>query len=243
MPSDPWIPRADAAFRTFAENFCKGIAADPPRYMMTQAESDSLMRWLNAFLAAYELASNPISRTKQTIADKDDARSVLENGIRKQGAFIRASDGITDGDKLVIGVQPRNVAHNKRVCPSAPPMLQFIGALPGIDELRYHNANTPDSKAKPHGAARLELWVAYSGPGEPTPTVADARLIGSFSKSRMLVKQDLDKLAQGLKPTYFARWAGHNDQGGTNVSAWSLPCNMSIAARAAGDTQPRRLAA
>lgn len=243
MPSDPWIPRADGAFRTFAENFCRGIAADPPRYMMTTAEAESLMQWLDAFNAAYTIAAEPATRTQGTIANKDDARSILRNGIRNYAAFIRPNLGITDGDKLLIGVRPRNVSHHKRTCPGTGPLLQFICSAPGIDELRYHHANTPTSKAKPYGAARLELWVAYSGPGEPTPTVADARLIGSFSKSRMLVKQDLDKLAQGLKPTYFARWAGHNDHGGENVSAWSLPCNMSIAARAPGDTQPRRLAA
>ena len=73
--------------------------------------------------------------------------------------------------------------------------------------------------------------MAYNGPGEPTPNVAEAQPAGSFTQSRMLVPQDLDMLARGMKPTYYARWAGYSDPDGTNVSAWSLPMSMAIAVR------------
>ncbi len=232
MAAEPNIPRADGKFQLFAEAFCNNISADPARYMMVPAEAASLMRWFNEFNAALKTARSPGTRTRGAIANKDDARSILEDAIRKQAAFIKINDGITDGDKLGIGVQPRNVSHHKRVCPNTPPLLKFIGSLPGIDELRYHHTNTPTSPARPYGAARLELWVAYSGPGEPRPKVSEARPVGSFTKSKMLVSQDFDMLARGLRPTYYARWAGYNDNKGPNVSEWSLPVSMVLAIKA-----------
>ncbi len=231
MASQPSIPRADAAFRDFATVFCRGIHANPALYMMTSAEADSLLDDFNRFDAAYGIAIDPEMRTRQAIFDKQDARSILENNIRLYAAFIKPNRGIDDGEKVNIGIAPINVSHSKRVCPSEPPLLKFIGSVPGIDELRYAHSQTPTSKRKPHGAARLELRAAYSGPGEPLPKVSEALPIGSFTQSRMLVPQELEKLARGLRPTYYARWAGFSANKGANISAWSLPASMAIAMR------------
>src|SRR5262245_53289360 len=169
MPATPWIPRADPKFRNFAQVFCNGIEADPARYMMTPAEAAALMARLQVFLDALAVASNQATRTRPAIIAKDDARSILEHSIRAQGAFIRVNSGISDGDKIAIGVPPRNIAHKRRWCPSTPPLLNYIGSLPGMDQLVYHDSNSPTSKGKPYGAERLELWVAYAKPGEPQP--------------------------------------------------------------------------
>lgn len=233
MAAQPYIPRADRHFRSFAEIFCKNISKDPARYMMVPAEANWLMQKYNEFNAAYLIAVNPATRTRGTIVAKQDARSIIEDLISKYAAFIKINRGITDGDKLGIGVPPINTSHKKRVCPENPPWLSFIGSLPGIDQLEYRALDTPTSKAKPYGAARLELWVAWSGPGEPVPSYSEARPIGSFTKSKMIVPQDSEKLAMGLRPTYYARWAGYNDNKGQNVSGWSLPASLAIATEAA----------
>lgn len=230
MYTPPWIPRADGAFRKFAGNFCKNISDHPAGYMMTAAEAAWLMRLFDEFDAAYKAAVEPITRTRSTIANKDDARSILQNSIESYGAFIRINKGITDGEKLAIGVRPRNVSHRERKCPNTAPLLNYIGSTPGMDELRYHDANTPTSKAKPYGAERLMLWGAYTLPGEPRPKREDARPIGTFTKSKMIVPQDPQRDIRlgaagpgtGL-PTYWAQWLGHD--GGT--SPWSLALSVS----------------
>ena len=234
MYTPPWIPRADGSFRAFAQQFCGGIHAHPSSYMMTVAEAASLTDALARFNAAFSISSNPATRTRGTIADKDDARSILQDKIESYGAFIRVNRGITDGDKLSIGVRPRNIAHARRKCPSTPPLLNYIGSLPGIDQLVYHDSNTPTSKAKPRGAERLELWVAYAGPGEPPPKVSQATLVGSFKQSKMLVDQDpkRDMRLEGAgKPTYWARWVGYDSE----VGPWSIAC--SIARRRGGPVE------
>lgn len=255
MYTPPFIPRADPAFRRFAESFANNISSDPPRYGLTVAQADWIMRHFNEFDAAYEIAKAPATRTRPTIADKDDARSILHNTISVYSAHLRANLGITDGDKLLIGVRPRNVAHKRRKCPGIPPLLNYIGSLPGIDQMVFHDSSTPTSKAKPYGAERLELWVGYSKPGEQRPKREDARLIGTFKKSKMLIDQDPQRDvrmggSEGM-PTYFARWLGHDGKTGP----WSLPCWTTIASKPAqnapkvksdtdeGHAQPLKLAA
>jgi hypothetical protein len=225
----PYIPRADSAFRDWANWFCNGTSRDHARFMLTPAQSQALMRQFLAFDEAYVRATEDITRTPSAIVTKDDARSVLQHSIQQYAALIRSNDGIADDDKINIGVRPRNVAHTRRTCPNVAPLLIYLGSIPGVDVLSYRNAAN-DSKAKPRGAERLELWVAYSRPGEAGvggPKVSQARLVGSFKKSKMLVDQDpqRDSRMEGDgKPTYWARWVGFDGAAGP----WSLACRPSL---------------
>jgi hypothetical protein len=191
------------------------------------------MQQLERFRGAILTTSNNATRTHGTIATKDDARSSLQKLIIQYAGLIRANDGIVDEDKINVGVPPRNIARNKRRCPTTAPLLNYQGSLPGIDQLVFHDSNTPTSKMKPYGAERLELWRAYSimsGPNaEPMPKIEDAKLVGSYKKSKMLIETDLEQEARGARPTYWGRWVGfHGD-----VGPWSLALNTTIAAREA----------
>ena len=238
MPyTPPFIPRADAALRSFAQSFAENISAQPAAYGLVAAEATSIMQAYTDFDAAYAVASNPETRTRGTICAKDDARSILWDRIRSYAVHIRANRGIDDGDKLIIGVRPRNISHRRRWCPTTVPLLNYIGSFSGTDELRYHDSDRPGSKAKPRGVERLELWVAYSAVGEPLPKVSQARPIGSFKKSKMLVPQDrqLDVRLEGTgKPTYWARWVGFRG----DVGPWSLPCRLSASPVAKSAPEP-----
>jgi hypothetical protein len=233
MAADPYIPRADKDFRRFAENFANNIHRNPAMFCLTPAEAASIMQALVRFNDAYTIANDPPTRTRPTIADKDDARSILQNKISNYAAYIRSNLGITDGDKVRIGVRPRNVAHKSRKCPTTVPLLNFIGSLPGIDQLCFHDSNRPESKAKPYGTVHLELYVAYSLPGEARPKKEQATYLGPFKKSKMLVMRDPEQGAPGggAQPTYWARWRGFDGVAGP----WSLPCSMSLARKKASE--------
>ncbi|HWB21049.1 MAG TPA: hypothetical protein VG711_12160 [Phycisphaerales bacterium] len=228
MSSSPYIPRADAAFRTWAESFATVISGDPARFGLAQAEAASIMQAFERYHTAYMRAIGPSTRTRGAIADKDDARSILENLCRGYAATIRANKGVVDSDKIAIGLRPTNPSRRKRRCPSVAPLLNWIGSLANLDQLFYRDLNNGKG-AKPYGAERLELFVAYSGVGEPKPKVSEAKFLGSYRKNPILVRHDAAMHDAGKLPTYFARWAGFND----DVSAWSLAASQGIARRKA----------
>ena len=120
MPSTDYIPRNDDAFRTYAENFAGIISANPALYMLTAAQAASIQGVVDTFVAKLAISSNENTRTKNTIADKDDARSVAETMIRQYAVDIKNNEGITDGDKLAIGVRPINPDRE----PIEPPTTQ-----------------------------------------------------------------------------------------------------------------------
>lgn len=227
MASDPYIPRADRHFRSMAEAFANGISSNPSAYALSPAEAAWIMQQFNDFNAAFMVASNEKTRTKLTVIAKDNARSILKSTISNYSAMIRANQGVSDADKVAIGVRPRNVSHRRRTCPQTSPLLKYLGSPLGFEVLFFTDASTPDSRAKPYGAAQLELYVAYSRPGvgEPQPKADDAIYLGPFKKNPIRVPQDAEQEARSARPTYYARWRGFDGE----VGPWSLPCSMATA--------------
>jgi hypothetical protein len=222
MPSDDYVPHDDDAFRTFAENFVSGISSSPSLYMLTSGQAASIQSVTDNFVEKLAISSNEATRTRQTIADKDDSRSICESLIRQYAMLIKDNGGITDGDKINIGVRPINPNREPIECPQTSPLLSILGATPGVQTLRYADTLTPDSKAKPFGASELQLFVAIATT-EPAP-LADARFFAKFTKNPIVVP--FAEADDGKIATYYGRWASVRGE----VGPWSLPVSMRIAA-------------
>ena len=217
-----YIPSKDTDFRTWAVNFATNIAAAPAVYMMTVAEATGVTNAVNLFVAKLAIADNELTRTKQTIANKDDARSIAESLCRQYAMLIKDNAGITDGDKLSIGVRPENPSREPIDCPTTPPLLNILGNLPGTQTLRFADTTTPDSKAKPFGASELQLYLGI-GTTELAPLSA-CQFYGKFTRNPIEV--DFDETDDKKTATYYARWASVRGE----VGPWSLPVTMTIAA-------------
>ena len=88
MPSDDYIPSEDAQFRTYAENFSGALSSNPALYMCTPAQAASVQSVTDNFVAALAVSSNEATRTKATIIEKEDKRSICENLIRQYAMLI-----------------------------------------------------------------------------------------------------------------------------------------------------------
>ncbi|MCI0362939.1 MAG: hypothetical protein L0219_03605, partial [Phycisphaerales bacterium] len=121
-----YIPRDDSLFSLWAQAFSGGVSANPPLYMLTPAQALSIQNSVNAFVAALLVATNEATRTKGTIAAKDDARSICEDLCRQYAIDIKNNEGITDQDKINIGVRPINPNREPIECPQTSPLLSIL---------------------------------------------------------------------------------------------------------------------
>lgn len=222
MPSTDYVPREDDAFRTWAENFATNISANPATYMLTAAQAASIQGVVDDFVAKLAIASNEATRTKTTVADKDDARSIAENMCRQYAIDIKNNEGITDGDKLAIGVRPINPDREPIDPPTTQPLLNVLGNLPGIQTLRYSDSNTPDSSAKPFGVTELQLFLGITDNGEAT--LEQSEFFGKFTRNPIDVP--FDETLDGKMATYRGRWATAKGETGP----FSVPVSFRIAA-------------
>lgn len=217
-----YIPGTDDGFRTWAVNFATNIGATPGTYMLTAAQAASILTAVNDYVAKLAIADNELTRNKQTVADKDDARAATEALCRQYAMLIKENAGITDGDKLVIGVRPINPNREPINVPMTSPLINILGNTPGSQTLRYSDTLTPDSRAKPFGASELQLYMAKTE-SENAP-LTEAQFYGKFTRNPIAV--EFSEADDGLIATYYARWASPRGE----VGPWSIPISMRIAA-------------
>jgi hypothetical protein len=130
--------------------------------MLTAPDAAAIAAAVAAFDTALTTANNPATRTAVTVAAKDDARTAAEQICRQFAILIKFNAGISDPDKIAIGVRPVNPNREPINAPATSPLLNIIAATPGKQTLRYADSLTPDSPAKPAGASELLLFRAIA---------------------------------------------------------------------------------
>ena len=172
MPSnrewDQFIPQREGEFQQFVVAFASGVGSSPWTFGVSPGDAATIQSAVDRFNEAFANATSPLTRTSGSVNAKDTARNALESVIRMYASQFRANMGISDESLLGIGVQRRPTRLQRRWCPASSPVLVLVGRTPGCDTLRYFDSLTPETKAKPYGADRLELFCAYVERGDET---------------------------------------------------------------------------
>ena len=221
MASD-YIPAQDAEALAWMQTFSAGITASPATYNLVAADATAIAAAVSAFAGAQAIAVDPATRTKVTVNQKDAARANAEELCRQYAAGIKVNAGISDADKIAIGVRPINPTRTPIPAPTTSPLLNIVAATPGVQTLRYADSATPDSGKKPFGAIQLQLFVV-TGTAAVTDPDSAAFLA---AHTRNPVEVPFTSADDGKVATYFARWATRTGE----VGPWSLPVSMRIAA-------------
>jgi hypothetical protein len=221
MASD-YIPAPDAEALAWMQTFSAGITASPATYNLVAADATAIAAAVSAFASAQAIAVDPATRTKVTVNQKDAARASAEELCRQYAAGIKVNAGISDANKIAIGVRPINPTRTPIPAPTTSPLLNIVAATPGVQTLRYADSATPDSGKKPFGAIQLQLFVV-TGTAAVTDPDAAAFLA---AHTRNPVEVPFSSADDGKVATYFARWATRTGE----VGPWSLPVSMRIAA-------------
>lgn len=220
--SDSYIPPTDAGALAWMRAFRNGIMEDPAKYGLSEADSLAIDQAVNDFEYWMEFNEEPGQKTKVSVLEKDDARTAAEQICRGFAVSIKYNSGISDPDKIDIGVRPVNNSRDPIFVPQTSPILSLIGSTPSSQTLRFADSTTPASKKKPFGAANLQLFVAVDD--QVTTDWNKARFVGAFTKNPIGVlfqPEDNQKVA-----TYYARWASRTG----DVGPWSIGTSFTIAA-------------
>ena len=223
MPSNnSYIPAKDANALLWMETFANGIGADFALYGLTLADSTAIQDAVDEFGTALSIAVDPSTRTLVNVNLNDTARNAAEQICRQYVNLIKYNAGISDANKIAIGVRPVNPDRDPIDVPMTSPLLNVIAATPGSQTLRFADTMSPDSAAKPFGAANLQLFVAVGEEVVMDPT--QAQFYGAITKNPISVQFGAED--NGKQATYFARWASRKGE----VGPWSSPVTLAIAA-------------
>jgi len=220
--ANSFIPHRDGEALTWMKNFSTLITAAPATYGLVAADATAIAVAVGEFNTALTVALEPSTRTKVTVNTKNEKRAAAEGVCRQYAGVIKHNAGVTDSDKIALGVPPINNERTPVPAPGTSPLLNVIGNTPGVQIVRFADSTTPDSGSKPAGAFQLQLFVAVGDAPATSPEAATFQ----GAHTRNAVRVSFQSSQDGKVATYFARWGGIRG----DVGPWSLPVSMRIAA-------------
>jgi hypothetical protein len=232
--ADKFIPDRDIDFANMARIFARSIERHETHFNLSEHDLQIIDRAVTEFREKLGAATRPGTRTQYTIMEKDESRAKAEQVIRKYGRVIRADESISRSDKIALRMKERPAKLGSRTCPQTRPLLTFRGScneggLTGRKHiLRFGERLGNGTRAKPPGAARLELFMELVAEGEPIPKHPGelcggrAWYLRSFTRSPMEVEFPMP--ATPMFVVYWARWA---DATG-NVGPFSQTCVATV---------------
>lgn len=218
--SGSYMPSREPELRDWVVNFRTLVAASPAVYALVAADATVISAAVDDFVAKYLLATDPATRTLATVADKDGAKAEMVTVLRSYVARIKATPGVTDADKVILGLNPvRNPP-----TPVPPPGTYPLVTLSIPASLRITvalaDATTPDSRARPRGAVGCQVF--HSTAATPPEEYLDWRFAGFVTRNTFeLAFNPADDMKRA---SVVARW--QNAKGETGP--WSPVHSMAI---------------
>lgn len=208
MPAlPPYIPAKDAALANWSANFSTLLTASPGTYGQTAMTAASVAAVETAWAAAYALVTSPSTKTATTVQAKNVARFNMLTTLRPVAQQISLSAGVSEGDKIAIGVNPRTSTPTPITAPTTYPAISILQSLALNHVIAYRDSlASPSVKAKPYGVVQMYLY----GTASATPII-DPSLLGFLGgKTKSPFTQPWPSGAAGMKVYYAGRWALRN---------------------------------
>lgn len=222
----PYIPTTDSGVSSWLLNFSTLVSANFAAYGLTSGNATTIAAQNTAYQAAYTLATDPSTRTPSTVAAKDAAKAGALAVVRPFAMQINANAGVTDEQRAELGLTIRKVIPTPIPAPTAVPGIALINLTPLTANLRTFNVATPTSKAKPYGAAMVEVFAAIGTTAAVDPS--QASFVNAFSKTPLALafgSDDVGKIA-----SVWARYATKGSYAGPSLKGpWSARLTFNVA--------------
>lgn len=202
MAAAPYVPPRDTDFATWADNFATLITANPTLYGLDSTAAAAIQAENDAFQLAYTAAVNPGTRTPVTVAAKDSARITCQALMRVYASQIRINPGVTNSDKIDLGLNLPNPIPSPIPAPTSFPVLDLIQASPLVHQFKYQDSVLGVGKQKAPGAIRMELRALAGTVPATDPEVMIT--IANPTKSPFQIQWDAGDA--GKLATYAGRW-------------------------------------
>jgi len=205
MPHD-FLPAADADLEEWVFVFDQRINAEWVSYGLTAGDAAAFHVLAADFSAKRAVAIAPNSRTRSSVAAKNDSRALLKKSARQLARIVNAHPGVSDAQRVNLGLGLRKQAVMAINAPHTKPMLivDHLGKVRIVDE------TLPARRGKPAGVLGAIVLAKLGGakPVEPS----DASFAGLATRPVHAI--DLPQNSAGQKLWVMACWVNARGEEG-----------------------------
>src|SRR5262245_35534077 len=204
-----YIPDSDEGARTWVVSSSANRSSDPARGAISPAQAADVAASVLGYSTALDVAKNPATRTKGTIEAKRTLKSSAEQICRQVAMLIRNNAGVSDEDKLDLGINPINNTKSPIHVPTTSPGLQLVAGSPGAITVRYTDPTVPEGGiAKPFGAKLVAISIAISD--EPVMDPGLAIFYANYTRNPCGI--GFSHADDGKLASIFAQWVSPTGQ-------------------------------
>jgi hypothetical protein len=160
--------RSDAGLVAWGRVFSAYVSDNAASIGVDVAIATSLAGAFSSFDAAWQVATDPATRTAGKIADKSAKRAVFTAAARQVAALVHAHPGITAEELLDMGLSPRDTEPTPKPIPAFVPGMLLERVDGHTIYFRLQDTQEPGSRAKPVNVAGAAIYYHV---GEDAPTV------------------------------------------------------------------------
>jgi hypothetical protein len=187
----------------WADNFATLITASPATYGLTSGDAAAINSVQSSFATAYSLVTSPMTKTPNTVQNKNTARIALLATVRPYAQTIGLNAGVSSGAKVALGINPRTSTPVPITAPTTYPALTISTALSLTHIIRYRDSiASPSVKSKPYGVTQMQLFATASG----TPITDPNLLAFQQLATKSPLMQSWPSGSAGQRAYYAARW-------------------------------------
>ena len=219
------FPRPDADFAAYMNNYYDAVEKWWSVNGFDESELKPLKEALSGWNAAFPAHVSAQQRAEAARQNKDGARRELEAQARPITSFIQGYPKTTDADRATIGITIRAVGGGATPAPMSRPLVVVESVARYTHELRLVDESTPTRRARPRGAERAEVFVAFTPTGTPAPSDFNAfRYVQSVSDGSTVLSYESPH--GGMQAHYLARWVTRRGA----MGPWSETSSATVAA-------------
>lgn len=206
-----FIPSREADLVTWSLNFSTKISADATEYGLTAPQATAYAALHTAFVTAYNVANDPLTRSPANIIAKNMAKDDLIENARELAAIIQAVPAITREQLASLGLTVRSTEPSPINPPEDAPGIDIVSAVVRTVKIRLHDSANPTRRGKPAGVSGANVF-SYVG-ATPPAEIAAWKFEGGTTKSVVDVEFDA-AVASGAMVWICAFWFNPRLQSG-----------------------------
>ena len=203
MHNPDFIPEKDRTFLTWIINFLKQLNGMLSRIGFPGNEYQTLSSQSNDFSAKLTMAEEPVSRTRVTVKNKNDARNLLEKTVRRKiKEYINFNSTVTDGDREALGLPVYKTTRTRSPIATEAPGVEVDTSVIRRLTIRFFRHGGSHNRANPPGQIGVEIRHAIL---DHPPASVDELIHSSFDTCTPFIL-DYDESQRGKVVYICLRW-------------------------------------
>ena len=205
-----WPRTADLELQQDGNTFVTAVDGALPAYNLTAAIGTELLAARGAYETDLAAATEPSTRTKGTINQKNISKRAYLAILRTAAKLVKAGPDVTEQMKIDAGLPIPDMNPTPVGPPESFPLSTLSPQGAARNELRLADSATPTKRARPKNAVAAEVRMAVVD----SPATAPANWDRTLFVTKALTEIASDESDAGKTLIVQSRWLGSKGQVG-----------------------------